>query len=142
MTKKMTKHSQLTWLLLFFACYHMLISFHSYTCEANQIDSLNKLIKSRRSPNPPRAEPWAGLYDDHLATSQFSPVYVGNQEGLKEADKIESLPGQPQGVDFDQYSGYVTVDPKNGRALFYYFAESPEDSSSKPLVLWLNGGKY
>ncbi|KAL6215519.1 hypothetical protein ACLB2K_014948 [Fragaria x ananassa] len=35
---------------------------------------------------------------------------------------------------------YVTVDPKAGRALFYYFVESPQDSSSKPLVLWLNGG--
>ncbi|KAF9622653.1 hypothetical protein IFM89_032574, partial [Coptis chinensis] len=58
----------------------------------------------------------------------------------KEADKIETLPGQPEGVDFDQYSGYVTVDPKAGRALFYYFVESPQNSSTNPLVLWLNGG--
>ena len=55
-------------------------------------------------------------------------------------DKIESLPGQPEGVDFDQYAGYVTVDAEAGRALFYYFVESPKDSSTKPLVLWLNGG--
>lgn len=58
-----------------------------------------------------------------------------------EADKIEALPGQPQGVDFDQYAGYVTVDPEAGRALFYYFVESPLISSTNPLVLWLNGGK-
>ncbi|KAF9622658.1 hypothetical protein IFM89_032579 [Coptis chinensis] len=58
----------------------------------------------------------------------------------KEADKIETLPGQPEGVDFDQYSGYVTVDPTAGRALFYYFVESPQNSSTNPLVLWLNGG--
>ncbi|KAL2460222.1 Serine carboxypeptidase 24 [Abeliophyllum distichum] len=48
------------------------------------------------------------------------------------------MPGQPK-VNFSQYSGYVTVDPTAGRALFYYFTES-EDPSSKPLVLWLNGG--
>lgn len=62
--------------------------------------------------------------------------------GLKESDKIEALPGQPDGVDFDQYSGYVTVDPDAGRALFDYFVVSPQDASSKPLVLWLNGGTY
>ncbi|XWS21145.1 hypothetical protein CRYUN_Cryun30bG0030400 [Craigia yunnanensis] len=69
-----------------------------------------------------------------------SPVYIGPQEGLKEVDKVGSLPGQPGGVDFDQYSGYVTVDPEAGRALFYYFVESSHNSSTKPLVLWLNGG--
>lgn len=72
---------------------------------------------------------------EHLAVHIISP-----QDGLKEKDKIESLPGQPPGVKFDQYSGYVTVDPDAGRALFYYFVESPQNSSSKPLVLWLNGG--
>ncbi|KAF9587701.1 hypothetical protein IFM89_004678, partial [Coptis chinensis] len=39
-----------------------------------------------------------------------------------------------------KYSGYVTVDPTAGRALFYYFVESPQNSSSNPLLLWLNGG--
>ncbi|KAF8369465.1 hypothetical protein HHK36_032517 [Tetracentron sinense] len=72
--------------------------------------------------------------------SEYSPVYVAPQDGLKAADKIESLPGQPNGALFDQYSGYVTVDPNAGRALFYYFTESPQNSSTKPLVLWLNGG--
>ncbi|KAG6487845.1 hypothetical protein ZIOFF_056581 [Zingiber officinale] len=38
------------------------------------------------------------------------------------------------------YAGYVTVDRANGRALFYYFAEATENSRSKPIVLWLNGG--
>ena len=67
-------------------------------------------------------------------------LFRSPQEGLKQVDKILGLPGQPSGVNFDQYSGYVTVDPKAGRALFYYFVESPS-SSTKPLVLWLNGGK-
>ncbi|PHT51157.1 Serine carboxypeptidase 24 [Capsicum baccatum] len=72
--------------------------------------------------------------------AETSPVHVGPQNSLKENDKIEKLFGQPEGVDFKQYSGYVTVDPIAGRALFYYFVESPQDSASKPLVLWLNGG--
>ncbi|XP_027068005.2 serine carboxypeptidase 1 [Coffea arabica] len=71
--------------------------------------------------------------------NEYSPVYIGPQEGLKAADKITTLPGEPNGVNFDQYSGYITVDPRAGRVLFYYFAES-QNSSTKPLVLWLNGG--
>ena len=56
-------------------------------------------------------------------------------------DKILSLPGQPP-VSFQQYSGYVTVDENQDRALFYYFVEAESDPASKPLVLWLNGGTY
>lgn len=54
-------------------------------------------------------------------------------------DKITQLPGQPH-VGFQQFSGYVTVDDKKGKALFYYFVEAEVDCASKPLVLWLNGG--
>lgn len=54
-------------------------------------------------------------------------------------DRISRLPGQPK-VGFQQYSGYVTVDKRKQRALFYYFAEAEVDPASKPLVLWLNGG--
>ncbi|XP_048127470.1 serine carboxypeptidase-like 45 [Rhodamnia argentea] len=55
------------------------------------------------------------------------------------ADRIASLPGQPQ-VSFGQYAGYITVDEKQQRALFYYFAEAEGNPAEKPLVLWLNGG--
>lgn len=57
-------------------------------------------------------------------------------------DKIVKLPGQPGNVTFSQYSGYVTVDPGAGRALFYWLMEVPRrlGPASKPLVLWLNGG--
>lgn len=72
---------------------------------------------------------------------RFSATYVAPQDGLKDADMISALPGQPNGGGFNQYSGYVTVDPQAGRALFYYFVES-QNSSTKPLVLWLNGGIY
>lgn len=54
-------------------------------------------------------------------------------------DKIVSLPGQPL-VSFQQYAGYVTIDEKQQRALFYYFVEAETEPASKPLVLWLNGG--
>ena len=61
-------------------------------------------------------------------------------------DKIRGLPGQPPQVSFEQYSGYVTVDEKQQRALFYYFVEAEVEidhhPSSKPLVLWLNGGLH
>ncbi|KAL7606256.1 hypothetical protein Lser_V15G18896 [Lactuca serriola] len=100
----------------------------------NQITNLNKLIESRRSENPPHVKPWT-----EEDTSNLSPLSIVPQQGSKEEDMIDKLPGQPQ-VDFDHYSGYVTVDSKAGRALFYYFAESPHNSSTKPLVLWLNGG--
>jgi serine carboxypeptidase-like clade 2 len=56
-----------------------------------------------------------------------------------ESDIVNSLPGQPA-VTFKQYAGYVTVDDKSGRALFYYFVEAETDPDLKPLVLWLNGG--
>nr|XP_027100835.1 serine carboxypeptidase II-3-like [Coffea arabica]XP_027101298.1 serine carboxypeptidase II-3-like [Coffea arabica] len=96
-------------------------------------DPLLKHLKARRSSKR------SVNYVTEELGNEYSPVYVGPQEGLKEADRITTLPGQPNAVNFDQYSGYVTVDPKAGRALFYYFAES-QNSSAKPLVLWLNGG--
>lgn len=61
------------------------------------------------------------------------------ESSLSVLDRIGRLPGQPQ-VEFQQYSGYVNVDDKKQRALFYYFAEAEVDPISKPLVLWLNGG--
>ncbi|KAK3409238.1 hypothetical protein EUGRSUZ_J01381 [Eucalyptus grandis] len=57
----------------------------------------------------------------------------------EEADRIVSLPGQPK-VPFRQFSGYVTVHEAAGRALFYWLTEAYSDPSSKPLVVWLNGG--
>eukprot|EP01018_Ginkgo_biloba_P005825 Gb_29794 [translate_table: standard] len=58
----------------------------------------------------------------------------------QEKDRITQLPGQPENVSYAQYSGYVTVDKGAGRALFYWLIEATENPSSKPLVLWLNGG--
>ncbi|XP_061355887.1 serine carboxypeptidase 1-like [Gastrolobium bilobum] len=113
--------------LFLFMC-HFAIS-----CNANkQSEYLYKFLQSRRSQKPSHGEASDG--------AELVVHVVENQYGLMEADKVKALPGQPQGVDFDQYAGYVTVDAKKGRALFYYFVESPHNSSTKPLVLWLNGG--
>ncbi|KAJ0010922.1 hypothetical protein Pint_34455 [Pistacia integerrima] len=103
-------------------------------CEKHMNDPLGEFMKAQRKG-------WHADYSGATVESEadFSRVYLGSHDGLKEADKIQVLPGQPDGVYFDQYSGYVTVDPKAGRELFYYFAES-QNSSSKPLLLWLNGG--
>ncbi|KAF8391392.1 hypothetical protein HHK36_023696 [Tetracentron sinense] len=54
-------------------------------------------------------------------------------------DLVTDLPGQPD-VGFRHYAGYVTVNEKNGRALFYWFYEASAHTDEKPLVLWLNGG--
>ncbi|CAN6453499.1 unnamed protein product [Victoria cruziana] len=61
-----------------------------------------------------------------------------NLEGLN--DLVADLPGQPK-VSFQHYAGYVTVNEKHGRELFYWFFEAASSTAGeKPLVLWLNGG--
>nr|XP_015611371.2 serine carboxypeptidase II-3 [Oryza sativa Japonica Group] len=96
-----------------------------------------KRLRNRPNKNGPgEDDQWAdpGRFS-HLATRS-----VSSPESTKEDDRIAALPGQPCGVNFAQFAGYVTVDRKNGRELFYYFVESPYDASTKPLILWLNGG--
>ncbi|XWS23599.1 hypothetical protein CRYUN_Cryun28dG0028700 [Craigia yunnanensis] len=60
-------------------------------------------------------------------------------KGYPAENLVVKLPGQPE-VGFKQYAGYVDVDEKAGRSLFYYFVEADKDPDSKPLTLWLNGG--
>lgn len=117
-----------------------------FTSEANQqVERLQKLIASKRLSKKNKVDVtnswWYSEKEDALLREQYHVLEA--QKGLRETDKIIALPGQPNnGVNFNQYSGYVTVDPQAGRALFYYFVESPNNPSTKPLVLWLNGGTY
>lgn len=60
-------------------------------------------------------------------------------KGYPAEDLVVRLPGQPN-VGFKQFAGYVDVDVKHGRSLFYYFVEAEQDPDKKPLTLWLNGG--
>lgn len=71
-----------------------------------------------------------------LLVSRSNVVYVA---AFPAEDLVVSLPGQPK-VAFRQYAGYVDVDVKNGRSLFYYFVEAEVEPHEKPLTLWLNGG--
>ena len=70
-----------------------------------------------------------------------SGATAGNRED-QVRDRIVKLPGEPPNVGFSQYSGYITVDPRAGRALFYWLIEAPKrrGPASRPLILWLNGG--
>ncbi|KAJ4724617.1 Carboxypeptidase [Melia azedarach] len=114
--------------------------------EANQqqrqlVDKLIlRLLKSRRSESSVSRHSWEAFKKKKVYSRQANFQFQPQDYGSMEHDKIAALPGQPIGVNFRQYAGYVTVDPQAGRALFYYFVESPENSSTNPLVLWLNGG--
>ncbi|KAH7547925.1 hypothetical protein JRO89_XS14G0040200 [Xanthoceras sorbifolium] len=81
------------------------------------------------------------LYVLVLAHVLTSPVSAKNLK-QQEKDRIIKLPGQPPNLNFSQYSGYISVDQKAGRALFYWLIEAPVSKrpASRPLVLWLNGG--
>lgn len=137
--------------LLLALCLTLLASSLSFS-EANDHqladNAIKRLIKSRsRSKNSPAALPRSfKKIINFNARKEYSPAVRSSiyqpQTGSMEQDKINALPGQPNGIGFNQYAGYVTVDAQAGRALFYYFVESPENSSTNPLVLWLNGGMY
>ncbi|XP_021892585.1 serine carboxypeptidase-like 40 [Carica papaya] len=110
----------------------------------NQGESLGRWLETRRKTTTQNlSEKLIGggnSWEESETMMKIDP-YIEVQPGSMASDKITVLPGQPvSGVDFDHYAGYVTVDDKAGKALFYYFAESPNNSSTNPLVLWLNGG--
>ncbi|TVU09857.1 hypothetical protein EJB05_43354, partial [Eragrostis curvula] len=123
-------------------CIVLVILLGAQATNAAQLDQatlLRQFIASRdRSVDTSdETDPWA----DPATSFRDLPSYCKTlPKGSKEADRVAALPGQPSGVNFAQYAGYVTVSKENGRELFYYFAESPYDAASKPLVLWLNGG--
>ncbi|XWS39587.1 hypothetical protein CRYUN_Cryun18bG0068100 [Craigia yunnanensis] len=71
-----------------------------------------------------------------FSTEGLSPDVLAQQN----ADRVIKLPGQPSGVYFKQYAGYITVNESHGRALFYWFFEAISNPEKQPLLLWLNGG--
>ncbi|EES19075.2 hypothetical protein BDA96_09G056800 [Sorghum bicolor] len=72
-----------------------------------------------------------------FSSSSPSPASTSDQ---RDADRVARLPGQPESPSVSQFSGYVTVNQRNGRALFYWFFEAQTTPEEKPLLLWLNGG--
>jgi serine carboxypeptidase-like clade 2 len=71
-----------------------------------------------------------------LPAAVLSATTRGEQEG----DRVRFLPGQPPRPPVSQFAGYVTVNERSGRALFYWFFEAQTSPAQKPLLLWLNGG--
>jgi serine carboxypeptidase-like clade 2 len=75
-----------------------------------------------------------------FASQSLCCYSAGSSE--QERDRVAFLPGQPRSPQVSHFSGHVTVNEKNGRALFYWFFEAQEQPAHKPLLLWLNGGSY
>lgn len=69
-------------------------------------------------------------------------INANEKSQQEESDRVLKLPGQPTSPHISQFSGYITVNQSHGRALFYWFFEAQSDPANKPLLLWLNGGKY
>jgi hypothetical protein len=63
----------------------------------------------------------------------------GTGKRQQESDRVV-MPEQPA-MNFSQYAGMVTVDATAGRQFFYFFVESPNHASTKPVTLWLNRGR-
>ncbi|KAI3830921.1 hypothetical protein MKW92_046939 [Papaver armeniacum] len=73
----------------------------------------------------------------------FFMVFLGFLSIIEGAPKdalITELPGFNGSFPSKHYSGYVTIDEKSGKSLFYYFVVSERNPSEDPVVLWLNGG--
>jgi len=84
-----------------------------------------------------------------LVSALALPTFSSSSQSLasatsdqRDADRVARLPGQPESPSMSQFSGYVTVNERNGRALFYWFFEAQTTPEEKPLLLWLNGGRF
>ncbi|PWZ57163.1 Serine carboxypeptidase-like 40 [Zea mays] len=119
-------------LLILWSLFYFSVANTDTREQANQPLEFNQLKISRKSVQ--------GKQHSTLKIGTSPSVHRGSTNNQREQDKIICMPGQTVVAEFDQYAGYVTVDAKAGRALFYYFVEALQDPSDKPLVLWLNGG--
>lgn len=80
------------------------------------------------------------IFINNVYIGSCSSSFSSDPTAQQLLDRVSELPGQTFDVSFAHYSGYVTVNEEFGRALFYWFVEAVDEPSSKPLVLWLNGG--
>ncbi len=55
-------------------------------------------------------------------------------------EEMRYLQFRYNGPELTQYTGFITVNEKNNRNLFYWFIESQNNPDSDPLVVWYQGG--
>ncbi|KAL6846445.1 hypothetical protein ACP4OV_023893 [Aristida adscensionis] len=92
----------------------LLICVAALQADASQEARLREFIRSRRNSRSNKDTFNVNDIASRLATSSLVRTSYSEEEqsSMKAADKITALPGQPDGVDFDQYGGYITVDEK------------------------------
>ena len=73
-------------------------------------------------------------------TTRKADNYLASYTKDAQKDFIQSLPGLDFDPGFKQFSGYLTVDEKHGRKIFYWYLESQNNPDEDPVVLWTNGG--
>ncbi|KAK6933925.1 Peptidase S10, serine carboxypeptidase [Dillenia turbinata] len=92
--------------LIFFLCASCQLFTQSYG-KKTQAEALRHLYKAKLHKK-------GSIDARHFEGFPFrDESSVLPQAGLKEKDKVEKLPGQPP-IDFDQYSGYVTINQTAG----------------------------
>ena len=72
--------------------------------------------------------------------SQKSTIDLRSYTKAARDDHIHDLPGLHYDPGFQQFAGYLTVDPDHGRNIFYWYVESQGNPAEDPVVLWTNGG--
>lgn len=104
------------WSVIAFA---VLNGLHLATCES---DAQNPLLRSRTQKE-----------------TEENDVFTNYTKAAMN-DRITSLPGLDFDLDFNQFSGYLTVSEATNRSIFYWYVESQSNPSTDPVVFWTNGG--
>ncbi|CAD5325552.1 unnamed protein product [Arabidopsis thaliana] len=103
-----------------------------------------KCVRTCREKRPGMEEVvgWLTGLTKSVRSRRWDELSIGNPCMMVETEKdlIKKLPGQPSGISFRQYGGYVAVNEPATRFLYYYFVEAIKPSNSTPLVIWFNGG--
>ncbi|WVZ71274.1 hypothetical protein U9M48_019877 [Paspalum notatum var. saurae] len=117
------------------SCRLTICSHECFVLNSSEVESFAKL-----SPMASSTAAMHPLLFTILVVLSLLPLPAMAVRDMQEGNRVGFLPGQPRSPAVSQFSGYVTVDEHNGRALFYWFFEAQTLPAEKPLLLWLNGG--
>lgn len=113
---------------LFYAHATVISNFFSFGLSSTESKKLDTGIDQETASDTTEKVPRLGLRSPYNAPSS------------KDADRITNLPGLGYDPGFDQFAGYLTVDEKHQRRIFYWYVESQNSPAEDPVVLWTNGG--